>query len=83
MDESSNKLPRYAVGDLVSAVYDMYYHYMSPFYEDAHRDPFIGIVVEIDYAMYSEIFGYEIIYLVLCMDGIQRYFAEEEIMKIV
>ena len=44
MDESSNKLPRYAVGDLVSAVYDMYYHYMSPFYEDAHRDPFeVGV----------------------------------------
>lgn len=81
MDDSSKTDPRYSVGDLVACVYDLYYHYMSPMYDDYEREPFIGIIVEVEYAMFSELFGYEIIYLVLCVDGIHRYFAEEEIVR--
>mgnify|MGYP003678446922 CR=1 FL=1 len=38
-----------------------------------------GIIVKIEYAMYSEIFGYEILYVVLGIDGKSRYFSEDEI----
>ena len=82
MDDSSKAVPRYAVGDLVSCAYDLYYHYLSPMYDDYEREPFVGIIIEVEYAMFSELFGYEIIYLVLCVDGFTRYFAEEEIVRI-
>jgi hypothetical protein len=39
----------------------------------------VGIVVEIEYAMFSELFGYELLYIVLCTDGHHRHFSEDEL----
>tara|TARA_R100000005_G_C4797874_1_gene91138 strand:+ start:110 stop:280 length:171 start_codon:yes stop_codon:yes gene_type:complete len=51
-----------------------------PHYEDDDYEfDVVGIIVEVEYAMYSEIFGYEILYVVLCLDGMHRYFSEEEL----
>jgi len=74
--------PRYEVGRLVRCIYDMYPYYgrLSPFSDDEYEyESIYGIIVEIEYAMYSEIFGYEILYVVLGVDGKYRYFAEDEI----
>ena len=52
---------------------------MPHYEEDEYEFDVVGIIVEVEYAMYSEIFGYEILYVVLCLDGMQRYFSEEEL----
>ena len=77
--------PRYEVGCLVRCIYDMYpYHgRLSPYGDDDYEYVAIyGIIVEIENAMYSEIFGYEILYVVLGIDGKSRYFAEDEIVLV-
>lgn len=74
--------PRYEVGHLVRCIYDMYPYYgrLSPFLDDEYEyESIYGIIVEVEYAMYSEMFGYEILYVVLGVDGKSRYFAEDEI----
>ena len=81
-DQTYKPNPRYRVGDLVSCAYDIYeyYRHLLPIEEDEdYTYTIAGIIVEIEYAMYSEIFGYEILYVILCLDGKHRYFAEEEL----
>ena len=85
MDEPHKPTPRYRVGDLVSCAYDLYQFYRSsiPYYDDdEYGYDVVGIIVEVEYAMYSEIFGYEILYVVLCLDGLHRYFSEDELSKL-
>jgi len=41
-----------------------------------------GVIAEVDYARFGDIFGYEVLYLVLCTDGVTRYFTEYEVQKI-
>ncbi len=82
MDDESKPVPKYQVGTLVRCWYDIYPYYgvITPFgYNEAESAPTHGIIVEVDYAMYSEIFGYEILYVVLGLDGRCRHFAEEEV----
>jgi len=81
-DENYKPAARFKLGDLVSCAYDLYQYYrhmLPPDEDDEGQYDVVGIVVEIEYAMYSEIFGYEILYVILCVDGKQRYFAEEEL----
>ena len=73
--------PRYSVGDLVRCSYEFYQYYYSV-WDLETAAPHYGVIVEIDFATYNEIFGYEILYVVLCLDGSQRFFTEEEIYKI-
>ena len=73
------------VGDLVRCVYDLYhYYYPVQNYPMADEDESAkyGVVADIDYARYGDIFGYEVLYLVLCTDGVRRYFTEYEVQKI-
>ena len=83
-DQPHRPNPRFRVGDLVSCAYDLYqyYRHLLPV-DDDDEDQYsvIGIIVEIEYAMYSEAFGYEILYVILCLDGKQRYFAEDELSR--
>ena len=79
--EDDKPTPRYGVGDLVRCSYEFYqYHYSVFDLESAV--PHYGVVVDIDFATYTEIFGYEILYIVLCLDGAQRFFTEDEVYKI-
>jgi hypothetical protein len=77
--------PRLVVGDLVRCVYDLYHYYYpipisNPYDEKSHIK--YGVITDIDYAKFGDIFGYEIIYLVLCTDGVSRFYSEHEISKI-
>jgi hypothetical protein len=62
------------------------YHYYYPLqnYAMAAEDKRAkyGVVAEIDYAKYGDVYGHEVLYLVLCTDGITRYFTEYEVQKI-
>jgi len=73
------------VGDLVRCVYDLYHYYypiQNPsIYAEDHLAKY-GVIVEVDYAKFGDIFGYEVLYLVLCTDGFIRYFSEYEVEKI-
>jgi|TARA_R110000824_G_scaffold103708_2_gene246347 hypothetical protein len=76
---------RYEVGALIKCISDMppYYGHFLPYGDDEYEYSAIyGIIVRIEYAMYSEIFGYEILYVVLGIDGKSRYFSEDEIIVI-
>ena len=81
VDQPIRPNPRFRVGDLVSFAYDLfqYYRHLLPVDDDDDQYSIVGIIVEVEYAMYSEVFGYEILYVILCLDGKHRYFAEDEL----
>ena len=96
VDQPIRPNPRFRVGDLVSCAYDLfqYYRHLLPVDDDDDQYSIAGIIVEVEYAMYSgdtsnlllsdttmysEVFGYEILYVILCLDGKHRYFAEDEL----
>ena len=82
-DEYPN--PKLAVGDLVRCIYDLYhYYYPSNYTTHGDSEPYIryGVIMEIDFAKFGDIFGYETLYLVLCTDGSTRYYSEYEVEKI-
>ena len=84
MDDSYPK-PALLIGDLVRCVYDLYpYYYPLQSYGHGAEDLSVkyGVILEIDYTKYGEIFGYETLYLIMCTDGITRYFTEYEVQKI-
>lgn len=79
-------LPLLVVGDLVRCVYDLYHYYypVPQSYSMAGdgESAKYGVIAEVDYARFGDIFGYEVLYLVLCTDGVTRYFTEYEVQKI-
>ena len=75
------RLPRFKIGDLVRCWYTFYY-YQYYQYDDFDDSPVYGIVIDIDYAEYDEEIFDDIIYVVFCMDGIYRFFVEEEVYRI-
>ena len=79
--DDNKPTPLYAVGTLVRCWYDLYPYYgkLSPIEYDEEMSAIYGMIIEVEYAMYSEIFGYEILYVVLGLDGKYRYFAEDEV----
>ena len=80
MDKKSRQ-PRYKIGDLVRCWYTFYF-YQYYKYDDLEDEPVYGIVIDIDYAEYDEELFDDIIYVVFCMDGIYRFFVEEEVYKV-
>tara|TARA_R110002020_G_scaffold256852_1_gene470518 strand:- start:2313 stop:2567 length:255 start_codon:yes stop_codon:yes gene_type:complete len=83
VDDDVKPIPRYKIGDLVRCMYDLYQYFYAVYSDDEYENtPIYGIIVDVDYAMYSEIFGYDVLYVVLCMDGIYRFFTEDEIYQI-
>ena len=84
MDDYPKPTPRFKVGELVRCWYDFlpYYGNITPFgYEEEAVAATHGLIVEVEYAMFSEVYGYEILYVVLGLDGKCRYFAEEEVRR--
>ena len=71
-------IPFFKVGDLVRGYYDFADHIYYPVSEDLppHFRRHVGVVVSIEHENYY--FG-EYIYCVLCVDGIKRFFLEQEI----
>ena len=78
--------PALSIGDLVRCVYELYHYYYPVHNPSIYAEEAIakyGVITEIDYARFGDIFdSYEILYLVLCTDGIARYFSEYEVEKI-
>lgn len=75
--------PLYLIGDLVKCTYDLYQYYYPVYPTAKDNEPSnYGIIIEVDYATYGEFYGFEPLYLVLCIDGIKRYYCEDEIIKI-
>ncbi len=74
------------VGDFVRCVYELYHYYYPSQYSGTidEDDAFAryGVVLEIDYARFGDIFGYEVLYLILCLDGVTRFYSEYEVQKI-
>ena len=85
MDEL-NLYPRYSVGDFVRCVHVHYnYHYYYTWHDDdAEPEDFhYGIIVDVDYACWDGFEDdYEILYIVFCTDGTQRFFSDDEVYKI-
>ena len=70
---------KFRVGDLVKACYTFYdFYYPEP--DDDLFYPWNGIIVNVYYD--EEYFGDDAIYDVLCTDGVNRLFAEWELMLI-
>jgi hypothetical protein len=72
----------FKIGDLVVGAYDfMEYLYYKTMYPDEVPDPptYVGVVTHADYQPHY--FG-EWVYAVLCIDGLTRYFLEDEIAKL-
>ena len=77
--------PKLEIGDLVRCVYDLYhYYYPNQYTTSDDGEPYTryGVILEVDYAKFGDIFGYETLYLVLCTDGVARYYSEYEVDKI-
>jgi len=73
MDETCN----YNIGDLVKCIYDLF-DYSEYFWNQAPQEgyPFYGIVIGIQEGMLDEdVWGYDTLYIVQCLDGPMRYFA--------
>ena len=72
--------PMFVIGNLVRGNYDyMQYYY---WYEDSDSYLHVthtGVVVEIEYEM--EYFQ-DYVYTVLCLDGIKRFFVENELVRL-
>ena len=76
--------PKYRVGDFVRCMhvyYNYHYYYGRTHYDDIDvEDYHHGVIVDVDYAVWD---GYEddfeIIYVVWCLDGVRRFFSEDEI----
>tara|TARA_R110002012_G_scaffold135192_1_gene288854 strand:- start:254 stop:514 length:261 start_codon:yes stop_codon:yes gene_type:complete len=83
-----NEYPKatFQVGDFVRCVYDLYHYYYPNQYYTAHdegdENAKYGVILEVDYTRFGDIFGYEVLYLVLCLDGITRFYSEYEVQKI-
>jgi len=76
------RTPSFKIGDLVVGAYDfMEYLYFKSLYPDDVPEPptYVGVVTNADFQPYY--FG-EWIYAVLCVDGLTRYFLEDEIAKL-
>jgi hypothetical protein len=77
--------PQLSIGDFVRCTYELFNYYYPSGYIGADPDePFAryGIIIEVDLARFGELFGYEIMYYVLCTDGTARYYSEHEIEKV-
>jgi hypothetical protein len=73
--------PRYAVGDFVKCWYTIYQYYYYYHDEWEENEPVYGVIVEVDYAEYDDVWPHDIIYVVFCTDGIYRFFVEGEVWK--
>ena len=75
--------PRFVVGDLVRCWYTLYQHYYYHLnnWEDDEQ-PVYGVIIDIEYAQYDDGWDYDVIYVVYCLDGVYRFFVEEELWKI-
>ncbi len=71
---------KYKIGNLVSCRYTFYQYYYV-WYDDEEPETTYGIIVDIDYAVWSEkIYAdTDILYVVFCLDGVYRFFVEEEL----
>lgn len=70
----------YGVGDLVLCAYDLYEEYAYFFDLPAGDYPFRGIIVEIqEHVEFADRFGYDMLYIVRCFDGHERFFAYSEL----
>jgi len=70
---------KFKVGDFVACQYD-FYEFGSIVYDGENRfvNPFYGIILLVD-AQPEAIFGYDVLYQVVCLDGNLRFFTEWEI----
>jgi hypothetical protein len=72
--------PRYKIGDLVKGYYDVVeYYYWYDDTNDYMVSTHTGVVVEVDYEIeYFE----DYVYTILCLDGVKRFFIENELVKL-
>ena len=65
-------------------VYYNYHYYYSWHNDDNEPEDFhYGIIVDIDYANWDGIdTEYEILYIIYCVDGVKRFFSEDEVFKV-
>ena len=74
--------PSFKIGDLVVGAYDfMEYLYFKSLYPDDVPEPptYVGVVTHVDFQPY---YCGEWIYAVLSVDGLTRYFLDDEIAKL-
>tara|TARA_Y100000593_G_C4241710_1_gene302480 strand:+ start:749 stop:985 length:237 start_codon:yes stop_codon:yes gene_type:complete len=70
--------PLYKIGDFVRCKYDFYDFYTYLYGEDEYVHlPFYGIIV--DLAWDDGWYDMEVVYKVYCMDGVERFFLEDEL----
>ncbi len=76
--------PKYAVGDFVRCSYDLYDFY-SYLYEDEDSYPhfrFYGVIIEVVCDDEYWWFSTETVYHVYCLDGMYRFFLEDEVVPV-
>jgi hypothetical protein len=76
----TTELPKYKIGDFVKCAYD-FYDFYSYLYdeEDYVHFRFYGVVTDISQDEEGLSFLTETVYHVYCLDGLHRFFLEDEI----
>jgi len=73
-------VPKYKIGDFVQCAYDLYDFYAELYndIEDNPYFPFYGIIVNVTTVEEAWWHSVEPVYQVYCLDGIHRFFLEDE-----
>jgi hypothetical protein len=76
----SDKRQRFPIGALVRCAYDFEMIFPINFgYDDIEKEYHYGIVVAYEPEQYDGFSNWYDFYVVLCFDGVKRYFADFEI----
>ncbi len=74
------ELPKYKVGDFVKCAYDFYDFYSYVYDEEDYAHfRFYGIIVDVILDDVTWWFTTETVYHIYCLDGIHRFFLEDEV----